>query len=497
MDNKIRVGKIFMITEKRKIRYSLPKKILYFEGDIQNLDSLLGEKDDQINVSEDDTFSIKGKGFIVLDFGKELCGGIRILTHFVKVPEELYKVRIRFGESVSEAFSEIGEKSSTNNHALRDLEISLPALSDQSFGDTGFRFVRIDFLDENTTCSIKQIYAKEFYRKLPVKQTFKSEDKLVNQIYKTCVRTLDLNIQNRIWDGIKRDRLVWIGDMEIEIKSILYLHGLIPDIEQSLFTAEQSNKLPGWMNGIPSYSTWYLLILNDIYNYSKDRDFIFRHLEYANKVIEQISHAFNDKGEFGYEYVKECPSDFYFFDWPSSEEPLEDKKGACLNLLKYVLSKVKSMFEELKIETSTLDMILSKINKNIGVLPKNKAFLAFYHLINKDEESYKLLIKDLPRGMSTFMSYYVLKAVAENDKDLALKIMKEYYGAMLQKGATSFWEDFNIDWVKNSSRIDKLPSKGQLDIHGDFGAYCYKGFRHSLCHGWSVGPIAILFEYFK
>ncbi len=29
---------------------------------------------------------------------------------------------------------------------------------------------------------------------------------------------------------------------------------------------------------------------------------------------------------------------------------------------------------------------------------------------------------------------------------------------------------------------------GKKDIHGDYGEFCYKGFRHSLCHGWSAGP---------
>lgn len=29
-----------------------------------------------------------------------------------------------------------------------------------------------------------------------------------------------------------------------------------------------------------------------------------------------------------------------------------------------------------------------------------------------------------------------------------------------------------------------------MDIHGDFGAYCYPGFRHSFCHGWASGPTA-------
>ena len=486
-----------MIKEKRKIRYQLPKKVLYKEGNLSNIDNLLKMHGDQINVGESEVFSIKGKGYIVLDFGKELCGGIRILTHFDKSPEELYRVRIRFGESVSETFAEIGEKNATNNHALRDFEINLPALSDQTFANTGFRFVRIDFLDENAKCNIKQIFAKEFYRQLPVKQKFVSEDKQVNKIYQTCVRTLDLNIQNRIWDGIKRDRLVWIGDMEIEIKSILHLHGFIPDIEDSLYTAEQANLLPGWMNGIPSYSSWYLLIIYDVYSFTKDKDFVLRHIKYMNEVTKQISHAFDKNNQFGYENVKECPYDVYFFDWPSSEEPYKDKKGACLNLLKFIMPKLNSMFKELGVDNSVIDEIIRKLDKNTVDLPKNKAFLAFYQLINKDNESFKQLIDALPKGMSTFMSYYVLKAVAEKDKALALSIMKQYYGAMLDKGATSFWEDFNIDWVNGSSRIDQLPKKGELDIHGDFGAYCYKGFRHSLCHGWSVGPISILFEYYK
>ena len=32
-------------------------------------------------------------------------------------------------------------------------------------------------------------------------------------------------------------------------------------------------------------------------------------------------------------------------------------------------------------------------------------------------------------------------------------------------------------------------------MHGDFGDFCYKGFRHSLCHGWASGPVAFLTEH--
>ena len=91
------------------------------------------------------------------------------------------------------------------------------------------------------------------------------------------------------------------------------------------------------------------------------------------------------------------------------------------------------------------------------------------------------------------MSYYVLTAIASRDEALAIELMKEYYGAMLDRGATTFWEDFHTEWLEGSGRIDEI-DETKKDIHGDYGAHCYVGFRHSLCHGWSAGVIPYLVE---
>lgn len=57
--------------------------------------------------------------------------------------------------------------------------------------------------------------------------------------------------------------------------------------------------------------------------------------------------------------------------------------------------------------------------------------------------------------------------------------MRDYWGAMLDVGATSFWENFDIAWTNNCFRIDEMPVAGKTDIHGDYGEFCYPGFRHS------------------
>ena len=61
-------------------------------------------------------------------------------------------------------------------------------------------------------------------------------------------------------------------------------------------------------------------------------------------------------------------------------------------------------------------------------------------------------------------------------------------------GATTFWEDFDVDWMKDAARIDELPKEGQIDVHGAYGRFCYKGYRHSLCHGWASGVTPWLSE---
>ena len=76
-----------------------------------------------------------------------------------------------------------------------------------------------------------------------------------------------------------------------------------------------------------------------------------------------------------------------------------------------------------------------------------------------------------------------------------LSLIKEYFGAMISRGATTFWEDFHMDWLTGSGRIDEIPNDSLKDIHGDYGAYCYEGFRHSLCHGWSSGVLSFIIEY--
>ena len=114
--------------------------------------------------------------------------------------------------------------------------------------------------------------------------------------------------------------------------------------------------------------------------------------------------------------------------------------------------------------------------------------------LNKAKEINRSVIAvDGAKGFSTFYGYYMLEAMAlAGDYAGALQIISDYWGGMLDLGATTFWEDLNYNDLRNAGRIDEFVPLGKFDIHSMGGDYCYKGLRHSLCHGWASGPTAWL-----
>ena len=97
------------------------------EENVSNSKAVFIKRFLQVDLFEQDLLTVENGGFIVLDFGKEMCGGVRILTSNAVNGGDYVKVRVRFGESLSETYAELGEKNATNHHAPRDMMQILPA----------------------------------------------------------------------------------------------------------------------------------------------------------------------------------------------------------------------------------------------------------------------------------------------------------------------------------------------------------------------------------
>ena len=478
------------IRENRIKEFLLPERIVKAEGNIHNLERLLTGFEKQNFFKIDKPCTIKGKGYIILDFGREIYGTLRLMINKFFDEKPGNNFRIRFGESVTETCAEIGEKGATNDHSTRDMEIYMSPNSDIEWGNTGFRFVRIDFL-LNQTYIVNKIVAGFIHSDMERIGNFRASNRL-SEIYDTATYTLFLNVQNSIWDGIKRDQHLWVGDLYPELTGLLLSYGNIPAIEESLEGIVSHYKTPAWYNEIPAYNIWFVLCVNDFIKYTGiENQKIIAEVE---KNINQFDKCVNEYGEVDFHAIGASMWVDDFFEWPCFETP--DGKIGVFYLLKYTLLKIvqENFFNE-KI-TAKAEKILARIQHVEKPITNRKSVESLRALCGDAvEASVAVLLEGGAKGCSVFFMYFILKALAENGYgEQALQIAQDYYGAMLDKGATTFWENFDIEWANGSCRIDEFPQENQKDVHGDFGAHCYTGFRHSLCHGWSSGVVAFLIE---
>lgn len=489
--------------------YMTPKRILWSSSptSVQNPELLLKPNTGQADIFGEGMCRLVNNGedraSIILDFGHEIHGGFKLVISSC-APLVTPQVRLRFGESVSETCSELnssksvaetGSKSevdlksntATNDHAIRDMVLTVPFYGQMEVGNTGYRFVRIDLLTPGQTINLKETTAILRYRDIPYLGTFRCSDQRLNDIWMTGAYTVHLNMQEYIWDGIKRDRLVWLGDMHPETSTIGNVFGDEESFYASMDLACQQYPLPAWINGMSAYSLWYLIIQYDWYMRFGHKEYLEKHRDYILGLVDLIDKCIDAQGNDA--------MGAHFLDWPSSTNP-EGVDAGYHALLVWAMQDAQRMSILLGDEARAQkcreveDRLRRKVVNPNG-LKQAASLMAIAGLMDPAKACRDYVSVGGPKGFSTFYGYYMLEALAMDGRyEEAMDIISQYWGGMLDMGATTFWEDFDLEWTRNAGRIDDFVPEGKKDIHGDFGAYCYPGFRHSFCHGWASGPTA-------
>ena len=483
-------------------RFLTPQRILWKNAGVSGENCLLKPREKQTHFNVPEQMVMQngpaGEGFepaaVLLDFGVEFHGYIKIFI--VGVNPVRAKIRVRFGESAEEAMAELGgPKNATNDHIDRDQVIDVGFYSMPEIGPSGFRFARIDLLDPGATLTVMAVSGIFTYRELEYKGSFHSNDPRLDKIWNTAAYTVHLNMQEYVWDGIKRDRLVWIGDIHPETSTIQAVFGHDVSVEKSLDLARDESPLPRVMCGISGYSVWWVLVHYGWYMQNGNLDYLKEQRDYLVKLLEFFKGFIAEDGS-------EILPEGRLLDWPTNDNKPGIHAGY-QGMLTMCFDAGAFLCDELG-ETEAAAMCHECAAKLRTHLPdpngsKQAAAMLILAGIAKDNDARDLcemIKKDGAHRISTFFGFYVLQALAELDETgAALDMIRDFWGAMLDRGATTFWEDFNLDWLEGSGRIDELVPEGVKDLHGDYGAYCYIGFRHSLCHGWASGPAAFLSRY--
>ena len=473
--------------------YLTPTRIVCTSGAVENAEHLLKPYVGQVSTDEPEVTSFGQGGYVLLDFGKEIQGGIQ-LVRTLSGPKDEIRFRIVLGESVTEALSrwDAPESTATNDHAVRDFELAVPWLGSVEVGNSGFRFARIELAEgRGDEIDLLAVRAISRQRDLEYLGSFKCSDDRLNQIWQTGAYTVHLCMQDYLWDGVKRDRLVWMGDMHPEIMTVNTVFGDQQVVRKSLDYVRDKTAPTEWMNGICSYSLWWIILQHHLYAWYGDKAYLEEQGDYLQALLHSVME--NVDGN------REAYKDGRFIDWPSNDQPdvihaglqaltiraLEagGEMAACLGK-DYLQKECTAVAQQLR--TYVPDAVGNS---------QAAALLSIEGLMDVEEAS-DIILKNGPEKFTSFMGYYLLEALAKGGHYAeAMQLISDYWGRMLDLGATTFWEDFNYNDAKNAGRIDEIVPKGKFDIHADGGAWCYVGLRHSFCHGWASGPTAWLSEH--
>ena len=487
----------------RKRIYLSPVRVVCTRGEVSSPESLLENREVQVILNDGDGMTTLKNGaentekaMIVLDFGREIHGTARFVVQGCTG-----RVRVSFGESVTEAMTPVGKRGSTNDHAQRDRILSMSSLGSIEPGETGFRFLCIELPDPESCLILKAVTAVLICLDIDYIGGFDSSDPLLKTIYDTAAYTVHLNMQEYIWDGIKRDRLIWLGDMHPEVLTVCSVFGNNDVVPRSMDKVRMHTPAGSWMNGISSYSLWWIMCQYDWYMQNGDEAYLREQKDYLAAVVEMSCGLVDENG------CEKLP-EWRFLNWQDNGNT-EATHAGLQGLLALALGKAEYLLgllgeKEISELCRTTRERMKKHLPTPGGSKKAAALLALSGLADFSETEKKYLSSGGAHGYTPFFAYYIAAARAEAGHTAeALDDLRSFYGGMLRLGATSFWEDFNLDWIESSGGYDHLigidvpddPEAGKKNIHADFGENCYTGLRHSLCHGWSGAVTAFFAQY--
>lgn len=417
------------------------------------------------------------KDGILFDFGNEYFGNI-IIDNANKDETMI----VCYGESKEEAldleFAEIHETiTGSNTYKLRQ---------------RAFRYIFVKTTNQN-------IRLTALYEYLPIADiaSFSSDNPMTKRIFEICSHTFHLNSREFFLDGIKRDRWVWSGDTYQAFKFNNYLFFNEELTKRSILALLGNPPYLEHINNINDYSMYLIISILDFYNSSCDLEFLKIIYPKVKTLFEFITSRLDDN-----DLMVELHNDWVFIDWSEM-----DKSGPLCAEQIILWQTYNSMYQITKLcgaQNQTYLKTAEKLKETINSLFWNNKKGAFIDTFTSGKNNitrhanilailYKFTSKSQTESIvknvlendnitqitTPYFKFYELCALCEVGKiEVAQNYINDYWGGMIQNGATTVWEQFD-------------PTQKGVEHLEMYGAK----YGRSLAHAWGCGPIYIFGNY--
>lgn len=425
----------------------------------------------------------------LLDFGKETFGYLRL-----KGVKGTGVVRIYYGESGAEAMSV------DSCETLDTIELKKPAENIVTASTKAFRYVQIVPAKGMHIDQVDMLYE---YAPVRERGAFSCSDTLINKIWQVAAYTMHLNTREFFIDGIKRDRWIWSGDAYQSYLMNYYLYFDQPTVKRTMYALRGKDPVTSHINTIMDYSFYWFMGVQDYFTYTAD-SVLVKTLYPKMKTLMEYCLSRRDADGF----MEGLSGDWVFIDWAdhltkqgalSFEQLLfcrsletmamcagicGDKEGADTyrQLATGLKRKLFEVFWDNDKHAFIHSLFRGKKDEAVFRYTNMFALLLDYLSPSQKEEvvTHVLLNPKIQAIHTPYMRFYELEALcAAGKQEVVTGQMRSYWGGMLKRGATSFWEQYD----------PAAEGDAQYAMYG-------RPFGKSLCHAWGASPIYLLGKYY-
>ncbi|MBQ0834907.1 alpha-rhamnosidase [Lactiplantibacillus pentosus] len=327
---------------------------------------------------------------------------------------------------------------------------------------------------------------------------FTSDNKLINQIWQVATETLNLCSDLFFIDGIKRDRWIWAGDA-YQANFINQYSFFNEDIDKrTLLALRGQDDIKQHMNTIVDYSMlWVIGVLNH-YQMTGDRGFLEIVYPKLESMVQYFIKQTNDKG-----FIYGRDQDWIFVDW--SEMDKQGTVAAEQVLLLEVYQTIMTCGAVLNKPVDRYQMKYDQLWKNLmtyfwddekgafidsyesgkrHVTRHANIFAILFDVVDADKQRSILknvLLNDQITQITTpYFKFFEQDALCKlGERHRVYQVLLDYWGGMLDRGAVTFWEEFD-------------PTQHGKEMYAMYG----DPYGKSLCHAWGASPIYLLGRHF-
>jgi hypothetical protein len=363
----------------------------------------------------------------------------------------------------------------------------------QTFDKRAFRYLQLDVRNLQRPIAVGPVSLVFSSYPVDYQGSFECSDPLLNRIWEVGRWTAQLNMEDAYSDSPWRERGQWWGDVRVEAIVSYYTFGDPSLVRQGLRHIAQSQTPEGltmgvyptgWPDGILStYTLLWVVSLRDYALHTGDLDLVRELLPAVERAMEYFVPFLSEHG-----LLRDVPH-WLFVDWA----PVETKgESTAVNALYHEALRAFAQMEDYlgdRGKRETYDLAAGRLREGMlghlwdpgagcfrdsvtagrqsRAVSEQANCWAIVFGVAPPQSRCRILPSLLEEGRADvriatpYFAFYLLQALARAGlHEHALSYIREKWGAMLDWGATTWWETWEP--------------------------------KASFCHGWSAGPTGFL-----